>query len=335
MVHRRKNRKVNYKNGVFNILLWFCLILLGGINCKKNYSNNALKALILKDYFKNNSRFTLFNQALIRTHIDALLASDTTYTVFAPNDSAMTNAGFTSANINQTDMGQLTKTILYHIVLSEIQSTDLQLFQQVPINMQDSNQLAYLEYNNSGIFINGSQVISANLKASNGIVQEIGKVLLPPIGTMRYTISHIPSLSYFNADLGYSSFDFTFINQITLPQTCLAPGNMAYHAIGINDSISLRYINRPVSVYLQGYFNAKAGQYFTSDFRGTFVYNYVDYNHINQTSAVLKDNYKGFLASLDPTSNLVHVSFIPFHIVQGDIICTNGVIHIIDRFLTK
>ncbi len=303
-------------------------------SCTKIDSYNLARQPLIKAYFENNPRFSIFNTCLKSTQLDILLSGDSSFTVFAPSDSAMIRSGYTLDSVKRMNTRALKNLISYHIILGSKKSPDLNFFKQELVFTLDSSQKAYLEYNNYGIFINGIAFVKADIASGNGVVHEINRVMVPPIGDMLTTIANTPSLSFFNLEVQQKQI----LDLHSLPETCLAPNNDAYKKNGITDILTLKYLNRSIN----GYFNNSQRQYFTDDFLGTFQYNYIQYSGLPTpgttliASAVFQDNSVGYAKHsiiLSNATTVFELSPTPFHIVKGDIICTDGVIHIIDDFL--
>ncbi len=333
--------------------------------------SNTSQAILLDTYFKSNPKYTLFYQALQRSQvIDILHSQDSLFTVFAPTDSAMLASGFSDTSINSMPIKELTSLIKYHILPESQALSQITKFSQIPVATLDSNYLCYLENNNYGTFVNGVRVISSDIQMVNGLVEEIKSPLNAPLGDIFTTISKDPNLSLFYyefeqtqalyllqvGNLGvvpggppsglpsgfYSSFIlYQYFSYYTLGQTCLVPENSAYAKYGVTNTSELRYLDTLNIGLRPGYLTAYPNsQFFTSDFLGTF--NYRAYENTSTTSGV----FTSLIFSTDgitgyPNSNNTQYSlggtYVPSsiltHIVKGNIICTNGVIHIIDQLL--
>ncbi|HBH24464.1 MAG TPA: hypothetical protein DDY13_13715 [Cytophagales bacterium] len=110
-------------------------------------------------------------------------------TVFAPTDAAFASLGIYPWNVGRVP--DLDKILLYHVVDGKVFSRDLtEGF--VPTLHGAAVEVSF----NNGIFINESEVIRADLRALNGVIHVIDRVLLPPtnsivdieVGTDRFSI---------------------------------------------------------------------------------------------------------------------------------------------------
>lgn len=111
------------------------------------------------------------------------LDSSGNYTVFAPNNAAFTEyfASLTTDELNAllADEGsQLTNILLYHVVPTELFASSIPVGTTFITTLLGED----LEVFNDGsnIFVNGNQVVVADIDATNGVVHIIDGVLLPP-----------------------------------------------------------------------------------------------------------------------------------------------------------
>ena len=132
--------------------------------------------------------FTLLAAALEAAGLIDVLKGEGPFTVFAPNDAAVTAAletlGATAEEFLARD--DLQQILLYHVISgAAIASTDLDTAQvadtAAPSGLSDSATLsAIITADDTGVMINGAaSVVAADIVASNGIIHVIDSVLLP------------------------------------------------------------------------------------------------------------------------------------------------------------
>jgi branched-chain amino acid transport system substrate-binding protein len=110
--------------------------------------------------------------------LEALANPDSNITVFAPTDEAFLAAvealgGDASALLADTEL--LTNVLLYHVVEGSVFSSDLSTM-MVPTLLGQELSIVVSE---SGVTVNGANVILADIEASNGVIHVIDAVLLP------------------------------------------------------------------------------------------------------------------------------------------------------------
>jgi len=120
--------------------------------------------------------FGLLMSALQKTQLTSTVAKNR-LTVFAPSDEAFENLFILLGvkGIQDLTSEQLTPILLYHVLGSPVFSTQLKNGFVPTLNG------AAIEVKlNGGVMINDASVIRADLKALNGAIHVIDKVLLPP-----------------------------------------------------------------------------------------------------------------------------------------------------------
>ena len=101
------------------------------------------------------------------------------FTVFAPTDAAFAAlpAGTLEMLLKPENKDKLVAILTYHVVSGEVMSTDLSNGQQAKtVNGKEVTVSIF----NDPVKISGAKVIAADIKANNGVVHIIDKVMLPP-----------------------------------------------------------------------------------------------------------------------------------------------------------
>jgi transforming growth factor-beta-induced protein len=123
-----------------------------------------------------NENFTTLVQAVVKAGLVDALSADGPFTVFAPTNAAF-DALFAQLGISGIDdltAEQLVPILTYHVVPGNVVSTELSSGEVGTLNGQNlSVDLS------SGVKINESEVIAADIQGSNGVVHVIDQVLLP------------------------------------------------------------------------------------------------------------------------------------------------------------
>jgi len=101
------------------------------------------------------------------------------FTVFAPTNEAFAAlpAGTVENLLKPENKDQLIAVLTYHVVAAKVMSTDLKNGQKAG-TVQGSD--VKVSISDMGVMINEAKVIAADVKASNGVVHVINKVILPP-----------------------------------------------------------------------------------------------------------------------------------------------------------
>ena len=101
------------------------------------------------------------------------------FTVFAPTDEAFAAlpAGTLEMLLKPENKDKLVAILTYHVVPGKVMSTDLSDGQKAK-TVQGEN--VSVSIHGGSVKISGAKVIAADVKAKNGVVHVIDKVILPP-----------------------------------------------------------------------------------------------------------------------------------------------------------
>ncbi|MEL6139565.1 MAG: fasciclin domain-containing protein [Cyanobacteria bacterium J06628_6] len=125
-----------------------------------------------------NDSFDVLTALLKHAELVGILNGETKFTVFAPTDDAFGRLPEgTIESLFRPENQELLATILtYHVVPGSVMSTDLSSgtvasAAGIPLEIDLS----------SGVMVNSSNVVQADIAASNGVIHVIDAVLLPPM----------------------------------------------------------------------------------------------------------------------------------------------------------
>ena len=125
-----------------------------------------------------DSRFTTLVAALKAAGLVDVLSGDGPFTVFAPTDDAFAAlpAGTVESLLLPENLNSLQDILKYHVLGAKVLSTDLSLNQKAPTLEGSDVTVTSLD----PVKINESEVIQADVMASNGVIHVLDAVLLPP-----------------------------------------------------------------------------------------------------------------------------------------------------------
>ena len=119
-----------------------------------------------------NTLATALNEAgLVET-----LKGEGPFTVFAPTDEAFAKLPEGTLEGLLTDKDALKNILLYHVVSGNVTSGEVSKFNSIS-TLAKSN--VNISVKDGKVFINDSQVTTADVKASNGVIHIIDTVLIP------------------------------------------------------------------------------------------------------------------------------------------------------------
>lgn len=106
------------------------------------------------------------------------LANGGPFTVFAPTDAAFSALpkGTVENLLKPENKGKLASLLKYHVVAGKIYSRSIKAGLT---HVRTLNGKAVAVRKHGGIRVNGAKVVTADIKASNGVIHVINRVLLP------------------------------------------------------------------------------------------------------------------------------------------------------------
>lgn len=125
----------------------------------------------------SNQNFTVMGTGLGKAGLDKTLMGTGPFTVFAPDDDAMTAAAkkMGTSKIGLLTLPELPDIIKYHVVSGKVTSADLKEGQELE-TMGGKKLKVTL---NGGVKINGVKVVRADFPATNGVIHKVAEVLTP------------------------------------------------------------------------------------------------------------------------------------------------------------
>jgi transforming growth factor-beta-induced protein len=130
-----------------------------------------------------NTSFSTLVAALAKADLVSALEGDGPFTVFAPTNEAFAAllADLGVSSLDDLSAEALTPILLYHVVSGKVLSSDLSNGYVGTLSSGPEDTKVSLQVDADDVLLNGStEVTTADLIASNGVIHVINKVLLPP-----------------------------------------------------------------------------------------------------------------------------------------------------------
>jgi len=127
-----------------------------------------------------DAQFKTLTKALGSAGLVTTLQGKGPFTVFAPTDAAFAALpkGTVDNLLKPENKAQLTKILTYHVVPGSVVSTSLK---SGDVKSVEGSSLK-VGVNAGKVTVSGANVVKADIKASNGVIHVIDKVLMPPKG---------------------------------------------------------------------------------------------------------------------------------------------------------
>ncbi|MGB5557514.1 MAG: fasciclin domain-containing protein [Paracoccaceae bacterium] len=122
--------------------------------------------------------FTTLVAAVQAAGLVDTLKGEGPFTVFAPTDEAFAAlpAGTVEELLKPENKDKLTAILTYHVVPGKVMSTDLSNDMKAA-TVEGSEVTIMTE---GGVMVNGANVTTADIEASNGVIHVIDAVIMPP-----------------------------------------------------------------------------------------------------------------------------------------------------------
>ncbi len=213
----KETQKNDNKNNSKNITVWFSiiivivLIIVGLIYYNYNYNFNSNKDKDTKnssssskqysniyDYISSNSELSTSLKTINLAGIEEILKTQPNLTIFIPNNEAFKKLGnedllnsLLSDNVNNktflatllsnhipvsTDNGALTTTLNYEDLSNKSKTENNDLY-------TSQSTLSVVEEKNH-VYINGSKIITKDIKTGNGIVHIVDSIIFPSLANL-------------------------------------------------------------------------------------------------------------------------------------------------------
>lgn len=308
----------NYLKVMFSFLALSLIVL----SCDDNDDDDMTQTdKNIATLVSERSDLSLLRAAVTRANLGATLSGSGSFTVFAPTNDAFTAAGLgTEAAINAVPVETLRNILLYHVFTQKYAAAN------IPSGTTElttaSNSKAYVSKKSNGVYVNGAMVTTADINASNGVIQVINKVLMPPAGNIVQVAQGNSNLSFLVAAVVRASEGSTNVASVlstTNGLTVFAPTNQAFINAGFTSIASIQAANPNTLANILTY-HVISARVFSSDLtEGATPATLNGANVTITLSGGAKVKGNG-----NPSAS---------NITSTDIMATNGVVHVIDRVL--
>jgi uncharacterized surface protein with fasciclin (FAS1) repeats len=299
----------------------FVALLLIIISCKTDPEPNPKS---VSEVINETADLTVMKAAIKYAGLeDALKTSQ--LAVFAPSNAAFKAAGFADANaVTSQPVDKIRALLFYHIFDLKASSATIKDEDGQELKMLNG-VVAYLSKNGKGVSVNGALVPITDLKASNGAVHILDKIVVPPTQTLEQLIRANPNLTLFVEALNrVSTINPTIAASLSSNANALtvfAPTNAAFETLGYT-SQGIQRANPTVlsSVLL---YHIAQGRYFSTNLTSN---NQFKVSGGSYSLLVVKSDATGLiLKGAASTSNT--------NVIATNFMATNGVLHVVDKVL--
>ena len=288
-------------------------------SCSDDEDTVAVKKTIV-DVVVSDANFSLLEAAVLHAGVAEALKSPT-ITVFAPTDAAFKAAGFANeAAIKAADKTVIANILTYHVVTSLVPASAIATKDNEAVKTLNGANV-FVTKNAAGVYVNGSKVTTADVKAENGaIIHIIDAVLISETKNIVALAQSNPNLSYLVAAVLRANEGTTKVVDILSsagPFTAFAPTNDAFKAAGFATEAAIKAANPETLATILTYHVVGARVYAANLVSGDVTTAQGGKVSINASSATVKGKNNAA----------------PSKIIAVNIPASNGVVHLIDSVL--
>lgn len=292
---------------------------------------------VITDYVNSNpEKYSEFAELLESTGLSSLLRVRGPFTLFLPTNEAM-EAYYKEKGVSSFEQFADPKfkyALVYnHLIANEIQTGDILLGA-----LRDTNAIGdflVTEFSGTDIIVNKkSKIVKRDIRAANGFVHLIDRVIDPVTASIYDELKANPSYSLFTKGLEMTGLKDT-LQLISFPYgtkkartrfTVLAVADTIYNRYGINtiDQLIAKYTDTPGEVnklnngfYRYMEYHCMGGTFYLSDFV-TKLYPILSFD--NNISVTVDTDYK---LNVDKLTK----KYTGFNIEQSNVPAKNGAIH--------
>ena len=269
----------------------------------------AQPTLNIVETAESDGRFTTLIFALEATGLDEILKSAGPFTVFAPTDDAFATLPSEVLNWLVANPTALTEVLLYHVVSGKLMATDVVAMTSIE-TLQGGNLT--ITTTDTMVMVNDASVILTDIECTNGVIHAIDTVLMPE-GVLDIIRTTIYAGSFTTLLTALEAADLVRALEDLGPFTVFAPTDDAFAAL---DPDLLTYLlDNPTKLAEVLLHHVVSGSFTAEEVL---------------EHGCLTTLQEGFL-NIHVVDSAVMIDGAT--IIATDIICSNGIIHVIDAVL--
>ncbi len=273
-----------------------------------------------------NPKYSILTWAINKEGLKSTLdvPGESQLTLFAPDNAAFNAIGISSASSLASLPDSTIKAILlYHVLPTAVKASQIPQADNTPVTTVNGQPVYVTRTMTNAVYVDGVAVTKADIICTNGVIHEIGKVLMPAVGTIVQTAQANSNLSLLVAAVLRASQGTTNVAAVlsgTGPFTVFAPTNQAFSNAGFPTVASINAADPNTLTSILTY-HVIAGRIFSSDLVNGSMPATVNGEKVQIILGGQSPQVKG---SKNSTAS---------NIIATDIVATNGVVHVIDQVL--
>jgi uncharacterized surface protein with fasciclin (FAS1) repeats len=309
MTYNLTKRNRHGLSKLFYVILLIVIIIIAGVGVYYYYTTTTTSQT--KDIVETanaDGSFTTLVQALTAANLSDTLKGTGPFTVFAPTDATFNSLPTGLLNELLANTTALKQVLLNHVVSGKLMATDVTHKSSVT-TLQ--GQTLPINTSEGAVKIGPATITKTDIACNNGVIHVIDKVLIPP-GIMNI----VQTAQYYNFSTlitAVQTADLSSTLSGTGPFTVFAPTDAAFAALPAGTLNSLLANQTALTNVLL--YHVVSGELLAS----------AVVTNTNLTTL------QGGSLMITTTSSGVMVN--DANVIKTDVLCSNGVIHVIDKVL--
>lgn len=290
------------------VLLTISMVLVSGcVQTEQQTEKNIVETA------QDSDSFNTLVQAVQEAELVETLSGEGPFTVFAPTDEAFDKLPEGTLEELLNDKEKLRKVLTYHVVSGKYMANEVVEMDSIKTVQGENLSITA----NGGVMVNDANVTQTDIESSNGVIHAIDKVILPP------SMTENEEMNIVETAISEGSFN-TLVQAVqaaglenTLrgdgPYTVFAPTDEAFEKLPEGTIENLLADEEQLTNVLT--YHVVSGEYME--------------NEVVEMESI--ETLQGSTLEITTTDSEVNIGNAT--VVQTDIKCSNGVIHVIDEVL--
>ena len=324
-----------FKTGVLMLGL-----ALAGSGCAKNKDVDPS----ITNIAVTNPDFQLLEDAAIRGGLAIALGNKNpndpqgNYTVFAPTNSAFNRLGIREAvDLTALQPAFLTSTLRYHVYNGLLAGSSLNPGTTSPSDLGPTRRI--ITRADGSKYVNGSKILGTDVKAANGLVHPIDKVMLATGGNVVESAVALSTAKVFTQPeltlLVAAVVKCNLAGLLSQPgpnYTVFAPTDQAFRDAGYP---TVDYINNLSAAQVMALTGVLANHVLAGNLGNKFTPELPDGTTVTAFSGnkLTFGAFSNSILTVKYGDGSTNNRAVPANMAIPDVQCTNGVVHVIDRVL--
>lgn len=123
-------------------------------------------------------KFQTLMQGILAAGLTDILQSPGPFTVLAPTDEAFERLPDNLLHTLLTDIPELKRVLMYHVLFGDVRLEDLQQIDEAPTG---EGSIVAIERVDGRVKVNDATVLETDLLTDNGVIHVIDRVLMPAV----------------------------------------------------------------------------------------------------------------------------------------------------------